>query len=116
MLEGKKTDFVAISSSAVDPACFLGGWLKDSYLWDYDLPSYSQRAGDTNGYYLLSKAKEVDKDVLGKALSRLPGRGATTEEALGQLLLEIARRGIPTVKGMSTDDSGASGSLGIFIG
>ena len=33
--------YVAVSSAAVDPACFLGGWLSDTYLWDYDLPSYS---------------------------------------------------------------------------
>ncbi|KAK0339407.1 hypothetical protein LTR94_034639, partial [Friedmanniomyces endolithicus] len=49
MLETRRTDFVAVSSSAIDPACFLGGWLEDAYLWDYDMPSYSHRAGDTNG-------------------------------------------------------------------
>jgi len=71
MLEVRKTDFVAVSSSAIDPACFLGGWLKGAYLWDYDLPSYSHRAGDTNGYYLLSRVKEADREALGTA--RSPG-------------------------------------------
>ncbi|MFP3374290.1 hypothetical protein, partial [Pseudomonas sp. SIMBA_068] len=37
----EKAEFVAVSSSAVDPACFLGNWLKGTYLWDYELPSYS---------------------------------------------------------------------------
>src|SRR5690606_7835179 len=73
MLEERKADFVAISSSAIDPACFLGRWLPQSYLWDYDLPSYSQRAGDTNGFYLLSRVKPSDRDGLRRVLSRLPG-------------------------------------------
>lgn len=116
MLEDEKADFVAVSSSSIDPSCFLGRWLEGAYLWDYDLPSYSQRAGDTNGYYLLSKAKEVDRDSLRKAVGRLPGCKDIGDHQLGELLLEVARRGIPTVKGMSGDDSGASGSLGLFVG
>ncbi len=116
MLEEEQADFVAVSSSSIDPSCFLGRWLEGAYLWDYDLPSYSQRAGDTNGYYLLSKAKEVDRDALGRAVARLPGCSGASDEVLSQLLLEVARRGIPTVKGMSSDDSGATGSLGLFVG
>jgi DNA phosphorothioation-dependent restriction protein DptH len=116
MLEEEQADFVAVSSSSIDPSCFLGRWLEGAYLWDYDLPSYSQRAGDTNGYYLLSKAKEVDRDALGRAVARLPGCTGASSDALTQLLLEVARRGIPTVKGMSSDDSGATGSLGLFVG
>ena len=54
MLQDRKASFVAVSSSAIDPACFLGGWIPGTYLWDYDLPSYSHRAGDSSGYYLLS--------------------------------------------------------------
>lgn len=116
MLEQEQADFVAVSSSSIDPSCFLGRWLDSAYLWDYDLPSYSQRAGDTNGYYLLSKTKEVDREVLKKSVARLPGCSAITEAGLGELLLEVARRGIPTVKSMSSDDSGATGSLGLFVG
>lgn len=115
MLEQEQADFVAVSSSSIDPSCFLGRWLDSAYLWDYDLPSYSQRAGDTNGYYLLSKAKEIDREALRKSVARLPGCSAASEAVLGDLLLEVARRGIPTVKGMSSDDSGATGSLGLFV-
>src|SRR3546814_3684429 len=32
------------------------------------------------------------------------------------LLLEVARRGIPTIKGLAGDDAGATGDLGIFVG
>ena len=63
MLEEKKAGFVAVSSSAIDPACFLGGWIEGTYLWDYDLPSYSHRAGDTSGYYLLSQVRDADRDA-----------------------------------------------------
>jgi hypothetical protein len=115
MLEHKAADFVAISSSAVDPACFLGGWFAETYLWDYDLPSYSQRAGDTNGYYVLSKLKSSDRDRITKVLARLPNCGAGGEVPVGDMLLEVARRGIPTIRGLSGDDTGATGDLGLFV-
>lgn len=115
MLEEKKADFVAVSSAAIDPACFLGGWIKGAYLWDYDLPAYSNRAGDTSGYYLLSQVKEADRDGLQRVLSRLPGCDGMDDGKVEQILLEVARRGIPTVRGLSGDDTGATGDLGLFM-
>jgi hypothetical protein len=115
MLRERNTDFVAVSSSAIDPACFLGGWLEGAYLWDFDLPSYSHRAGDTNGYYLLSQVTEADRVALGKALARLPGCSGIEDERVQEVLLEVARRGIPTIKGLAGDDAGATGDLGIFV-
>jgi len=114
-LEEQKADFVAVSSSAIDPACFLGGWLQGAYLWDYDLPSYSHRAGDTNGYYLLSQIKNSDRDGLRRVLSRLPGCEQLHDSQIELILLEVARRGIPTVRGLSGDDTGATGDLGLFL-
>ena len=115
MLETRRTDFVAVSSSAIDPACFLGGWLEDAYLWDYDMPSYSHRAGDTNGYYLLSRVKQADREALSKALGRLPGCASIEPEQVQNVLLEIARRGIPTIRGLAGDNAGATGDLGLFV-
>ena len=115
MLETRRTDFVAVSSSAIDPACFLGGWLEDAYLWDYDMPSYSHRAGDTNGYYLLSRVKQADREALSKALGRLPGCSAIQPDQVQDVLLEIARRGIPTIRGLAGDNAGATGDLGLFV-
>lgn len=115
MLEEKKADFVAVSSSAIDPACFLAGWIKGTYLWDYDLPAYSNRAGDTSGYYLLSQVKEADRDGLQRVLALLPGCDGLSDGAVEQILLEVARRGIPTVRGLSGDNTGATGDLGLFI-
>ena len=116
MLQGRRTDFVAVSSAAIDPACFLGGWLEGAYLWDFDLPSYSHRAGDTNGYYLLSQVTDADRDALSQALSRLPGCDKLDPDKVQEVLLEVARRGIPTIKGLAGDDAGATGDLGIFVG
>src|SRR5690606_9008193 len=68
----EKAEFAAVSSAAVDPACFLGDWLKGTYLWDYELPSYSGRSGDSNGYYLLSRIKPHDMETMKIVLQRLP--------------------------------------------
>ncbi len=116
MLKERGTDFVAVSSAAIDPACFLGGWLEGAYLWDFDLPSYSHRAGDTNGYYLLSQVTEADREALAQALARLPGCDNLEQNKVQDVLLEVARRGIPTIKGLAGDDAGATGDLGIFVG
>lgn len=115
MIEDKKAGFVAVSSSAIDPACFLGGWVRGTYLWDYDLPSYSHRAGDTSGYYLLSQVRDADSEALGRVLSSLPGCRDLATTQVEQILLEVARRGIPTVRGLSGDDTGATGDLGLFL-
>jgi len=115
MLEENRAGFVAVSSSAIDPACFLGGWIQGTYLWDYDLPSYSHRAGDTSGYYLLSQVKQADRDALRRVLKPLPGCEDLDDDQVEQILLEVARRGIPTVRGLSGDDTGATGDLGLFL-
>jgi len=115
MLQEKNTSFAAVSSSAIDPACFLGGWIKGTYLWDYDLPSYSSRAGDTSGYYLLSQIRDSDRDALRRVLELLPGCSTLDDQEVEQILLEVARRGIPTVRGLSGDDTGATGDLGLFL-
>ena len=115
VLTEAKADYAAVSSSAIDPACFLGGWLEGTYLWDYELPSYSSRAGDSNGYYLLSGIKALDRETLKSVLCRLPGCEKISDLRLDEAILEVARRGIPTVRGLSSGHSGASGDLGLFV-
>lgn len=110
-----KAEFAAVSSSAVDPACFLGNWLEGTYLWDYELPSYSGRSGDSNGYYLLSRIKPLDLETMKVVLQRLPGCNDLTQEQLSAIVQEVARRGIPTVRGLSAGNSGATGDLGVFV-
>jgi DNA phosphorothioation-dependent restriction protein DptH len=108
-------EYVAVSSSVVDPACFLGNWLAGTYLWDYELPSYSQRAGDTNGYYLLTQVQSAERDALKSLLSTVKGAGSLTEQQVGALLAEVSRRGVPTIRGLSTGHAGAAGDLGLFV-
>ncbi|MCE9665267.1 type IV secretory system conjugative DNA transfer family protein [Halomonas sp. M5N1S17] len=115
MLNEHKAGFVAVSSSAIDPACFLSGWIQGAYLWDYDLPSYSQRAGDTSGYYLLSQVGDADCESLARVLEPVPGGKELNENEVEEILLEVARRGIPTIRGLSGDDTGATGDLGLFL-
>lgn len=114
-LDVEQAGFVAVSSTAVDPGCFVGEWLKGAYLWDYSLPSYSQRAGDTSGNYLISTIKEVDREALAGVVAQLPGGDRLTSDQMDALLHEVARRGIPTVREISGDDSRAAGALGMFI-
>ncbi len=111
----RRAEFVAVSSSMVDPACFLGDWLEGTYLWDYELPSYSSRAGDSNGYYLLSEIDDLDIETMNSVLRKLPGTEGLSKDALGEILQEVARRGIPTVRGLSAGNSGATGDLGLFV-
>lgn len=115
MLDVNNAGFVAVSSSAIDPACFMSGWIEGTYLWDYDLPAYSSRAGDANGYYLLSKVKEADCEALHRVLKLLPSSDSLSNDYITTFLLEVARRGIPTVRGLSGDDTGATGNLGLFL-
>ncbi|MCC5793188.1 MAG: hypothetical protein JJT85_00450 [Chromatiales bacterium] len=110
-----RAEFAAVSSSNVDPACFLGGWLEGTYLWDYELPAYSGRAGDSNGYYLLSRIKELDLETLKIVIKRFPGCEDLGEAVLAAIVEEVARRGIPTVRGLAAGDSGATGDLGLLI-
>jgi hypothetical protein len=109
-----RADFVAVSSSAVDPACFLGKWLP-GYLWDFDLPSYSHRSGDTNGYYLISRIKDTDRDVLKSTLAKMLVAGKLSDNDIESIILEVARRGIPTIRGLSSGTAGAAGDLGLFV-
>ena len=68
------------ANKPIPAALTFGGWLAGAYLWDYNLPSYSQRAGDTNGYYLLSQVKDVDRETLKAVLSRLPNGDSLDDE------------------------------------
>jgi DNA phosphorothioation-dependent restriction protein DptH len=111
----QRADFAVLSSAAVDPACFLGGWLPGAYLWDYDMPSYSGRAGDSNGYYLLSKVSDVSRQALRSVVQSLPGCDALDDAQVDAIIHEVARRGMPTVRGLASGGRGASGDLGLLV-
>src|SRR5690606_40695894 len=52
---------------------------------------------------------------LSKAISRIPGCAAIEPDQVQDVLLEIARRGIPTIRGLAGDNAGATGDLGLFV-
>lgn len=113
--EKEVAHLVAVSSSNVDPACFLSPTMKDGYLWDYELPEYSRAPGDNSGYYVISGTRDSELDALKQSLGAMMGDETVVDFDAKELLLEVARRGIPTVKGVSRGTSGAVGDIGVFI-
>lgn len=112
----KKARYCAVSSSTLDPACFFGQ-MENFYLWDYDLPSYSRRAGENSGYYLLAAESPTMKEAIAAALRILdPGADVNTNPDLVHgLLVEIANRGMPTLKRLTSGGSAALGELGMLV-
>ena len=104
-----KSQHTAISSSGTDASCFFGT-TDNSFLWDYELPVYSQRAGENTGYYLLAQETDGVKTAVKSALSVLgKGQKEINNEEISKILLEVSRRGMPTLKKLT---SGGSESLG----
>jgi hypothetical protein len=64
---------------------------------------------------LLAKISSLDRETLRNVIRRLPDTGELSDEAVDSVILEVARRGIPTVRGLSGGDSGAIGDLGLFV-
>ena len=64
---------------------------------------------------LLAKISSLDRETLRNVIRRLPDTGELSDEAVDSVILEVARRGIPTVRGLSGGDSGAIGDLDLFV-
>lgn len=110
-LDDERADYVAVSSTAVDPGCFVGDWLKGAYLWDYSLPSYSQRSSSR-----LRRVRRGCRESGGGTRSRSlfsarpsmqPGSGiACTRRACQGGQTCCSRSGVP--RSLSTAASGTS--------
>ncbi len=105
--------YTALSSSNVDAACFFGTTDK-AYLWDYELPSYARRAGENSGYYLLAKESSGMIQAVRSALGLLGDNGEISGERISSLLEEISRRGMPTLKRLTTGGSMSFGEIGML--
>ena len=105
--------YTALSSTDVDAACFFGSTDK-AYLWDYELPSYARRAGENSGYYLLAKESPGMLQAVRSALDLLGNNGKLTDERISALLEEISRRGMPTLKRLTTGGSMSLGEIGML--
>ena len=104
--------FCAVSSSGIDAACFFGNG-QNSYLWDYELPSYARRAGENSGYFLLAKQSESMDEAIRSAVTALGG--VIPDNTVKDLLDEIARRGMPTLKRLTAGGAISLGELGGLI-
>ena len=106
--------YTAISSSGIDASCFFGA-TKNAFLWDYELPSYSRRAGENSGYYLLAQESDGIKTAVRSALRSLGDVGNIEDDEIAKLLLEISRRGMPTLKGLTSGGTESLGEIGMLI-
>jgi DNA phosphorothioation-dependent restriction protein DptH len=105
--------YTALSSTDIDAACFFGSTDK-AYLWDYELPSYARRAGENSGYYLLAKESPGMLQAVRSALDLLGDNEKLTDERISSLLEEISRRGMPTLKRLTTGGSMSLGEIGML--
>lgn len=110
----KSSDYCAISSSVVDPAAFFS-FEEDSFLWDYDLPSYSNNHSAYSGFYMLAKSSENVREAVKNSLKLIPGLGNVRNIDVINVLKEISSRGIPTLKTLASGGTSASGEIGMLI-
>ncbi|GAB5562632.1 MAG: hypothetical protein SynsKO_42790 [Synoicihabitans sp.] len=112
----KKATYCVVSSSSLDPACFFGQ-TGDFFLWDYELPSFSRRAGENSGYYLLATPSPSMRRAIEEGI-RMLGHNKSVEgspELVDHLLKEISSRGMPTLKRLTAGGTSALGEVGILV-
>ena len=109
----KASAYCAVSSSDIDPSVFMQQQY-DSLLWDYDLPSYAGKAQDNVGYYLLAQHSVEMENQVKHALSLLGDAGLGSEK-IRKLLLEISKRGLPSLKKLASGGSSAIGEVGLLV-
>lgn len=112
----QQTSYCAVSSSVLDPACFFGQ-MENFYLWDYDLPAYSRRAGENSGYYMLASESSMMGEAITAGLDALNKNKEINKDPrqIQDLLFEIASRGMPTLKNLTTGGTAALGELGMLV-
>ena len=112
----EQSAYCALSSSTIDSSCFFGQH-GNSYLWDYELPNYSSVSGESNGFYLLVRENPALVSSIRSAIDELgiPSSQGLTDENIHRVLVEIARRGMPTLKRISDGGAAALGEFGTFI-
>lgn len=112
----EQSAYCALSSSVIDSSCFFGQH-GGSYLWDYELPNYSSVSGENNGFYLLVRENPTLISSIRSAIDELgiPSSQGLTDDDIHRVLVEIARRGMPTLKRISDGGTAALGEFGDFI-
>ncbi len=106
--------YCAVSSSTVDAACFFRT-TNESYLWDYELPAYSRRAGENNGYYLLAKESPSIVEAVNTAVHTIAPHAKLEPAQISLMLQEISRRGMPTLKRLTGGGAASLGEIGMLV-
>jgi hypothetical protein len=112
----EESAYCALSSSVIDSSCFFGQH-GGNYLWDYELPNYSSVSGESNGFYLLVRENPTLISAIRSAIDELciPSSPELTDDDIHRVLVEIARRGMPTLKRISDGGAAALGEFGAFV-
>lgn len=110
----ENTRYSAISSSAVDASCFHSPD-EDAFLWDFELPRYAPGSGQSSGFYLVAKQSPTMVTAMKTVLSKLLGDKAVSDAQVVVLLGEISRRGIPTLKRLTSGGSASLGEVGMLV-
>lgn len=105
--------YTAVSSSNIDAACFFGAANK-AYLWDFELPRFSSKAGESLGYFLLATHSDSMISAVKEALSLLGTTRGTSDETIQNMLQEVSKRGMPTLKKLTGGGTVSLGELGML--
>jgi DNA phosphorothioation-dependent restriction protein DptH len=108
------SSYTAVSSSNVDAAFFFCPADK-AYMWDYELPAYSRRAGENCGYFLLAKESRSMVSAIRTAVSLIGDASTIDDAAISGLLAEISRRGMPTLKRLTAGGAMSLGEVGMLV-
>lgn len=108
--------FAAVTSSNIDAACFFGAHKQNAFLWDYELPRFSSQAGENSGYFLLAQQSGSMVTAVKAATSTLSTNSSLDDVKINELLNEVSRRGIPTLKRLTGGGSISLGEVGVLAG
>ena len=108
------SDFCAVSSSTVDASCFNASD-QSSFLWDYELPKYSSDKEQSSGFYLLARESENMHEVLKSALIDFADQSLLDQLKTSELLREISKRGMPTLKKLTSGGTSSLGEIGMLV-
>ena len=107
--------YTAVSSSNIDFQSFADIGKGNSFLWDYELPSYSRSVGGADGYYLLATHSEGMDAAVRTALKEFGAQEDKFDDAAIKLLLsEVSKRGMPTLKRLTGGGTLTMGELGML--
>ena len=118
LLRSSNSYYYAMSSADIDQACLMNDTSNGDelfYLWDYTLPDILSESKNTEGFYLLASDNTTLCDAVDGAFVSLCGKRLGDIERIKKLLFMTAKRGIPTIRKLSSGGTNALGEVGTLI-